>query len=123
LCAPGFRPNLDSPLFATTKSVDTSYASMKDYYQMVYENMVTSVRNQTAYLIYNPWARGMVAEHHVDFEGALDLSVADSASNNGYCLVPGSDPQQDTIAFNLADVTIRYSAYQQLLPVAFQVCA
>lgn len=90
---------------------------------MVYENMVTSVRNQTAYLIYNPWARGMVAEHHVDFEGALDLSVADSASNNGYCLVPGSDPQQGTIAFNLADVTIRYSAYQQLLPVAFQVCA
>lgn len=122
--APTFTSRSDLTLLTcTTPYPICARRQMKDYYQLVYDRMVTSVRNQTAYLIYSPWAREMVAEHHVDYEGALDLSQSDVVSDSGYCLLPGSNPDQVTLAFYLADATIRYAAYKQFVPLAYQVCA
>jgi len=115
-----FVPNPASPLYSAQGKLDYSCDAMRKYYFLVYDRMADYVRIQTSVAIQSAWARKLLAEGKVDFNGtqseAKDVDI-------GYCVDPhGTDLSSDSSGFAIADYSIRYSAYQKLMPITYQVC-
>ncbi|CAE8611493.1 unnamed protein product [Polarella glacialis] len=83
--------------------------------------MADDVRIQMSVAIQSAWARKLLAEGKVDFNGTQSSEAKEA--DFGYCVDPhGTDFSSDSSGFAIADYSIRYGAYQKLMPNTYQVC-